>query len=186
MRTAAATVSLRPPVGSLRASAMLAVLLSACTPSSSGTSLESGDYQFETTAVNDACYDGAFETLFLPDGAGTTNTWDTTIFIPGDDELPSTYEVDLPDPFLSTEVTVTGDAETRTVTGAINEGVELDPDNYPGCLVDMSIDVDLTVVASDEVQGSATLHTSSFDEGSCPVVDADPCDITLDVHGTKL
>jgi hypothetical protein len=166
--------------------APLLVLLAACSPSSSGGDFTGGNFDFETTGVQDGCYDGSFEVLFLPEGAGTTNPWGDPIYVPGEDELPSTYDVALPDPFTTTEVEVTGDAETRTVTGAVNSDVELDADNYPGCLVDMNIDVELVIVDADTVQGTATLHTAGFDEGSCPVVEADPCDITLDIQGARL
>ena len=142
--------------------APLLVLLAACSPSSSGGDFAGGNFDFETTGVQDGCY------------------------VPGEDELPSTYDVALPDPFTTTEVEVTGAADTRTVTGAVNTDVELDADNYPGCLVDMNIDVELVIVDADTVQGTATLHTAGFDEGSCPVVEADPCDITLDIQGARL
>lgn len=167
--------------------APLLILLAACSPSAgTGEAFTGGNFDFETTGVQDGCYDGSFEVLFLPEGAGTTNPWGDPIYVPGFDELPSTYEAALPDPFAATEVEVTGDAETRTVTGAQNTDVELDPDSYPGCLVDMNIDVDLVIVDADTVQGTATLHTAGFDEESCPVIDADPCDITLDIQGTRL
>jgi hypothetical protein len=166
---------------------MIALLLfAACKPSDSTSDFTTGDFQMATTGVDDACFDGGFEALFLPDGAGTTREWDDPVSIPAEDELPATYTVSLPDPFHSTEVTVTGSGDSRTVTGAENTDVEIDPDNYPGCLVDMSIDVDLTIVSADELQGTAVLHTGSWDEGSCPTVSGDPCDITIDLTGTRL
>ena len=113
------------------------------------------------------------------------NDFGANIFVPAEDELPATYNIELADPFQDTEVTVTGSGDARTITGAVNSDVELDADAYPGCLVDMSIDVDLTIVDSDTVQGTATLDTSGFDEDSCPVVSGDPCTITLDITGTR-
>lgn len=165
-----------------RALALL-LLLSACEPSEEGDDFVGGSFQFETTGVDDACFDGGFEVIFMPDGPSTPNAWGDPIYLPAADELPSTYEIAMPSPFAAMQVTVTGDDATRTVTGAENLGVELDAEAYPGCLVDMSIDVALTIDSATEVHGPAVLHTSSFDEGGCPTVDADPCDITLDLRG---
>jgi hypothetical protein len=170
-----AEVSLRP--------ALLAVLLVACNPSGGGADFASGNFQLTTQDVNDGCLDGGMEVLFMPEG--TPNDFASTIYIPALDELPATYNVDIQDPFNDMEVTVTGDADTRTVTGAENNGVEFDADTYPGCLIDNSIDVDLTIDSADDMHGTATLHANSFDEGSCPVVTDDPCDIVLTLTATR-
>lgn len=170
-----------------RSAAPLAFLVAlACTPTGgTGEDFVGGDFDVETTGVDDDCYDGSFEVIFLPDGGTSTNPWGQPVYLPGFAELPATYQVELPDPFEPTEVTVTGDADHRVVTGAPNDQIALDAEQWPGCLVDMSIDVDLLIVSADEVQGTATLHTASFDEASCPAVQADPCDITLDLRGTR-
>jgi len=165
-------------------SILLLAALCGCPTSSDDDEFLGGDFQFETYGVTDACFDGGFEALFMPDGPDTPNEWGDPIYIPPEDELPSTYNIAMPDPFNDMEVTVSGDADSRLVDGAANLGVELDPDDYPGCLVDMDIDVDLVVDSATEVHGTAVLHTSSFDEGTCPAVDTDPCDITLDLRGT--
>jgi len=160
-------------------------LLAGCPPATTATPFASGDFSFQTTGVVDGCFDGGFDLLFMPEGPTVPNDFGSTIYVPAVDELPSTYNISLSDPFKSTDVTVTGADDTRTIAGALNIDVELDPTAYPGCLVDMSIDVDLTIVDADNVQGTAVLNTSSFDEGSCPVVTADPCNITLDIVGVR-
>lgn len=158
-------------------------LILACNPSEEDEDFTGGDFQFETYGVDDACFDGGFEVLFMPEGPQVVNEWGDPIYIPPLGDLPDTYSVTMPEPFNDMEVTVTGDETTREVDGADNEGVELDADSYPGCLVDMSIDVSLIIDSATEVHGTAVLHTASFDEGSCPAVDSDPCDITLDLRG---
>lgn len=164
---------------------LLPALLLACTPTDDPDAFESGSFSFQTVAVTDACFDGGFEVLFMPDGPETPTDFGSEIFIPSEDELPSTYTVNLADPFNDMEVNVTGSGNTRTIRGAVNSNVELDEDAYPGCIVDMSIDVDLTISSNDEVSGTAVLNTSGFDEPNCPTVDSDPCDITLDIVGTR-
>jgi hypothetical protein len=163
---------------------ILGALLMGCDPSDDPADFTSGDFQFSTQAVSDGCLDGGMEVLFMPEGIPTE--FANPIYIPAVDELPATYEIDLQDPFSEMEVTVTGDEDTRTVTGAVNNNVEFDDDNYPGCLVDSSIDVDLTVDSADELHGTATMHTTSFDEGGCPVVDTDPCDIIATLTGERV
>jgi hypothetical protein len=157
----------------------------ACKPSEGEGDFAGGQFQFTTTAVSDACFDGGLEAVFLPGGAGSTNDFANTIYVAGDDELPWTGEIALPDPFSAVEVTVTGDATSRSFAGADNTGVELDADAYPGCMVDMSIGVDLAIDSADAVSGTATLTTSSFDEENCPAVTAEPCDITLTLTGAR-
>ena len=168
----------------MRHALFLAVFAAACSPSGGSDAFESGDFQLTTQDVNDGCLDGGMEVLFMPEG--TPSDFASTIFIPAEDELPLTYTVDIQDPFNDMEVTVTGDADTRTVTGAENNGVEFDADTYPGCLIDNSIDVDLTIDSADEMHGTATLHANSFDEGTCPTVDEDPCDIVLTLTANRV
>lgn len=163
--------------------ALVLFALAACTPSGTGADFTSGNFQLTTQSVDDGCLDGGMEVLFMPEG--TPNDFAAAIYIPALDELPATYEVDVQDPFNDMTVTVTGDDDTRTVTGAQNNGVEFDADTYPGCLIDNSIDVALTIDSADEMHGTAVLHASSFDEANCPVVDADPCDMQLTLTAVR-
>lgn len=164
---------------------LVAALALACNPSDDLGSFEGGDFDFQTIAVSDGCLDGGFELLFMPEGPTVPNPFGVAVYIPAVSELPLTYEQALPDPFPAIEVTVTGDEETRTVTGAEATGVEFDADNYPGCLVDSAVEVALTVDSLDEVHGTATLETGSFDEGSCPTPEADPCTLSVTIEGTR-
>ena len=88
-----------------------------------------GDFQITTTAVDDGCYDGAINTVFLPDGDDSTNDWANPTYLPGWDELPATYTIALQDPFSDMEVTmVDGGAQNLVVDGASQTAVELDAD----------------------------------------------------------
>lgn len=146
-----------------------------------------GDFQITTTAVDDGCYDGAINTVFLPDGDDSTNDWANPTYLPGWDELPATYTIALQDPFSDMEVTmVDGGAQNLVVDGASQTAVELDADQYPGCTADMSIYVDITVVSAGEISATATLTTSNTQGDTCPTITSDPCDITLDLVGARL
>jgi hypothetical protein len=164
---------------------LIALVAAACKPSDEEPGdFVGGDFSFQTVAVDDACFDGGFEPIFMPDGQ--PNDFGDNIYVPGADELGGTFDVPLSDPFQDINATITGTDTTRVITGADNTDVELDAEDYPGCLVNMSIDVSLTIVDNDNVQGTATLSTSSFDEEGCPDVSADPCTITLDIVGTRV
>jgi hypothetical protein len=146
---------------------------------------EGGTFQFTNNAVSDGCFDGAFDALFLPDG--TPNDWSTTTELPSWGDMPSTYTIQLQDPFDQMEITVSASGTTgMTMAGAVQEDVQMDADNYPDCYVDMVIDAELTIVDADNVQGQATLNTSDIDATSCPAFTADPCDILLDLTATRL
>lgn len=161
------------------------LLVLGCAPTDNDEPFTGGNFQFETYGVTDACFDGGFELVFMPEGQTVPYAWGDPIYIPAEDELPSTYTISMPEPFSAMEVEVTGSGDSRTVAGAENHDVEINADDNPDCLVDMSIDVTLIIDGSDGVHGTGVLHTSSFDEDSCPLVDSDPCDITLDLRGVR-
>lgn len=164
---------------------LLPALIVACDPSDDLNDFTTGDFAFQTVGVDDGCFDGGFDVLFQPDGPRIPNDFGSEITVPAEDELPASYTIDLADPFNDMAVTVVGEGNRRTITGAPNTDVELDEDAYPGCLVDMAIDVDLTISSVDQVSGTATLRTSGFDEPNCPVVTSDPCTIILDILGER-
>ena len=151
------------------------------------TAFEAGQFQFTSYSVSDGCLDGSFSVLFLPEGDGTRSDWAYPIELPAWSSLPSSYSVQIQDPFSAMDVTVE-EAGTGTlrVASAVQTDVEYDADNAPGCLVDMNIDVEIVLDDNDNVHGQAVMSTGSFDESSCPVVDADPCSIVLDFDGVRL
>ena len=176
--------------------AFLALGLAACgdkdTDTADGnydpTTFPGGSFQFTSYAVDDACLDGAMAVLFLPEGDGTTNDWAYPVDLPAWSDLPATYDVQLQDPFSTMSVTVeAGDSVgTMIVNGAEQTGVEWDADNYPGCTVDMDIDVTVVINSDTDVSGTATMSTGNWTGDSCPVVTSDPCTIVLDFTGTAL
>ena len=147
-----------------------------------------GSYQFTSHEVEDGCLDGAFEAVFLPEGAGTTNDWQYPIELPAWTSLPATLDVQLQEPFSTMEITVTEGSTIglMNVASAQQSDVEFDAANNPGCLVDMGITVDIVIDDAERVHGSASMTTGSFDEDNCPTVEADPCEIELTFTGSLL
>lgn len=150
-------------------------------------SFEGGTFQFTTNAVSDACYDGSMELVFMPEG--TANDWAATTELPGWADLPASYNLALPEPFLAMDVTVEdgGEATLSLAPTAQPDLVPLDEDNYPDCMVTMEISATLTIVDADNIQGTATLTTTGMsDDKDCPQdYLEDPCDISLDVVAAR-
>ena len=170
-----------------------AMLFTACSKDSavdtanfSISDFSGGTFQVTTIAVDDGCMDGAFDLIFMPEGSETPSDWSTTTEFPAFENLPSTYEIALQEPFSSMEVTVSESATGLSVGDAAQTGVELDEDTWPGCMVDMSIEADLMVHSDDHMMGSATLTTSSFDEDNCPAISSEPCEIVLDLSISRI
>ena len=168
---------------------MFLTLLVACGSEESGfdpIDFEGGTFQMTTTGVNDSCFDGGFEVIFMPEGQA--EPWGTTTELPSWANLPATYDISLQAPFDQMQVTVeAGSYEGEFVmSNGLQTGIELDADAYPGCFVDINIDATLSIIDADSVQGSATLTTSSFDEDTCAAVLSDPCDMELDLSAVRL
>lgn len=161
-------------------------LLLGCPPSDEGDDFEGGHFAFETYDVNDMCIDGALNTIYLPEGAGSTNAFGDHIYIPGTSELPYEGSIPLQEPFDDLSVTFTGDATSRAFTGGENTQVDLDPDTYPDCKIDLAISADCSLSGGDDVDCTATLQMSNVTGADCPVVSGDPCTFTLDIRGSRV
>lgn len=168
---------------------LLLLLLSACGgPEVSGVELVAGDYQFYTLAVDDGCLDGALAALFMPDGRDQSKAFDYPIYVPGWDDLPTTYAVDFREPFVGMDVMVTeGDGGTLAIRGSVMDAVALGA-AYGDCVATMAVDLDLTPVEAGRLDGAATLYISDprGSDGLCPVFHAEPCELGLDLEALRM
>ena len=147
-----------------------------------------GDFMFTTVGVEDGCLDGALEVLFMPEGPATPNAWQYPTHLPAFDEMPTTYPIDLREPFMGIVVTVEDAGNHRMrVEDAVMEEVLLGEDRYGDCVVTMTCDVDLTVLAPSYVTGSTAIAISDprGEDDRCPVFDALPCTMTLELTAEK-
>jgi len=145
--------------------------------------LQGGDYQMFTTAVDDGCLDGALAALFMPAGPDTPHAFEYAVRIPSVDELPASYAVDFREPFMGMDVTVTKlDETTLQVQGSTMPAVGLGG-NTGDCVADMQADAELWALAKDQVEGSAVieLRDPRGSDGLCPVFQADPCQVLLEL-----
>ena len=154
----------------------------------SSFSWTSGDFQFQTTDVVDACLGGALEALFMPDGPATPHDFEYLIWLPGYEELPSSYTVDLREPFVEMPVTVeSDDGRVLKIRGSVMDSVELGTATYGDCVVRMTVDLNLLPKSSDKVKGEAriTISDPRGDDGLCPIFDESPCPVDLSLTADR-
>ncbi|MFZ5476459.1 MAG: hypothetical protein ACOZNI_06740 [Myxococcota bacterium] len=156
---------------------------------SKGFDFEGGDFQFYTVIARDECLGGALEAIFMPEGPDERHPFECPIHIPSADELPSSYDIDLRDPFVGMPVTVedAGDG-TFAVRGSVMEEVVLDRPKYGDCAVTMVVDADLAPQEADFVTGEARIEVSDprGEDELCPVFGGDPCTVTLALEAERL
>jgi len=145
-----------------------------------------GSFLFSTVAVDDACTDGALAVIYMPEGAEVPSDWQYPVELPAFEDCPVDVDVQLQDPFKDITVTMTNPGEGQFAIDSEDMlGVELDPDTYEECVVDYNIDAVLTMEDADTFSGTVTMHTSNWVGANCPDIDADPCDITLDIEAVR-
>ena len=145
---------------------------------------EAGTFLFTNQAVDDQCLDGGFNVLFIPDG--TANDWQNPVELPAESDLPYTYTIPLQEPFSSLEATVTSGGDgILIIEEATQEDVLFDENTYADCVIDLSIQANITIIDNDNVNGVATLPVVSFEGETCPLFNDSPCDIVLDFTGAR-
>jgi hypothetical protein len=170
---------------------LIALTLPGCPQDGTGAASEytGGEFQFTTVAVDDACLDGALEVLFMPEGPEVPRSWDYPAYLPSFGEMPTSYTIDLREPFGSIEVEVRDGGDGRMVAeDAVMNDVLLGEDRYGDCEVTMTCSVDLSVVNADRVEGTTAIAISDprGDDGRCPVFDASPCTVTLTLQADRI
>jgi len=155
-----------------------------------------GTFQLTTHAVDDGCMDGGLQILFMPGGTDQPYDLANATEFPAYAELPQQYTVALQEPFSELDVTLTAAGDKHmVVTDAPQTGVLVDADNYGDCTSDMLIDVDITIVDSDNLNATATIevfNVASAADQLCPATllaagSGDKrCTVTLTMTGLRL
>ena len=147
-----------------------------------------GEFQFQTTEVVDQCLGGALEAMFMPAGPETPQDFEYLIYLPGYEEVPTSYSVDLREPFVEMPVEVDADEDRIfRIRGSVMESVELGAATYGDCVVTMTVDLNLRPLSPDEVKGKAliTISDPRGDDGRCPIFDASPCPVNLSLTAIR-
>jgi hypothetical protein len=156
-------------------------LLLAC---SSNAEFKAGDYQFYTVDMVDDCLDGALEALFMPEGRMTPHEFEYPIYVPSLEELPTSYEISLREPFVGMPITVTAQGSSLQFEGGVMEEVLVNENLYGDCVSTMTADASIAPTSKYSGIGDASIEISDWrgDEGRCPEPDADPCLVTLELE----
>ena len=156
--------------------------------SNNGRQWTGGNFQFQSVTVNDACLGGALEALFMPEGPANPHDFEYPVYLPGFNELPVDYNVDLREPFVNMPVTVDSqDDKILKLRGSEMEAVELGSAAYGDCVVTMKVDLNLVPTSANEAHGMGilTLIDPRGDDGLCPVFDAPSCSVDLTLSAVR-
>lgn len=138
------------------------------------------DHQITTQSVDDQCFDGAMNALFMPQGSNTPHDFEYLVYIPSLDELPMTYEISLREPFVGMEITAEdGDDGIINIVSGRMEEVALGP-TFGSCVATMDVEAEI-VPAGDYFEFSTTITMSELrgDDEGCPIPQIDPCTVDL-------
>ena len=147
-----------------------------------------GDFELDVVAVTDDCLGGALEALFMPDGPAEPETLDHALRLPDYADVPVAYAMDLRAPFLSMPVTAeSNDGIAFQLRGDAIDALALGFASYGDCTITASIDADFTPTGQSTAVGAATIDVSNprGDDDRCPLFDADPCAVELDLTALR-
>lgn len=153
-----------------------------------GGGLEAGNYTVTVLDVDDQCFDGAMDTIVLPDGM--PRDLPAPVGIPGSADLPGTIDIQFTAPFQSvTGVAVEASGNngiTTSGTGFTQEDVDISSAGDGSCLADMNVTFTLTASADGKLTGSGSLSITAAEGASCPAFQAGPpCSVISNLEATK-
>ncbi len=158
------------------------------TSGATGATFPGGTFQLTVHQVGDGCLDGAAGILFMPTGTDKPYDLQYPTEIPAYESLPSTFTIKLEEPFSEMSVTLEKDGPNKMkARGSIQTDLIIDETIYGDCHVDMKMDVDLTVVDSDNLDLKVAVEVSDWSSktDSCPKIAADPCTVDLTMKGRR-
>ena len=141
-----------------------------------------GDFDFQTISATDRCLGGALEVLFMPNGPETPHDFEYPIYLPSFEEVPAHYSIDLRAPFIGMEVTVRkGGEDHLVIRESLMESVALGEGTYGDCIVTMMVDAEIFPTSTSTAEGTAdiTISNPRGNDEMCPVMDDDPCRVTI-------
>ncbi len=151
------------------------------------TNFAGGEFQLRVDAVVDTCLDGGLSLVFMPDGEETPYTLQYPTYLPGYDELPSTYTMKLAVPFQDMQLTMERQGAGMAASDAPQSDVLLSLPGSADCRADMLIGAVVTVASAESVTLEAAVEMIAFSSptDTCPAVDAVPCQVTLSMTGER-
>lgn len=154
---------------------------------SPATEFAGGDFQLYVRGVTDGCLDGGLQALFMPDGNDQPYALQNVSLIPALADLPQTYVFKLEAPFEGMDI---------TARAALEGNVELVDGKQDDLLLslagsdDCTADMTLNGLVRPQPDGTVVLAVTVVVDDlkspteTCPVLDAVPCQVELDMTGT--
>ena len=171
------------------------LLVAACGTDTAGTDASGpaatefagGDFQLYVRGVTDGCLDGGLQALFMPDGNDQPYALRNVSLIPALADLPKTYVLKLEAPFAGMDITAraAGEGNIELVDGK-QDDVVLTLPGSEDCTADMT----LSGLVRPQTDGTVVLAVTVVVDDlkspteTCPVLDAVPCQVVLDMTGT--
>ena len=155
--------------------------------SAAASGFEGGTFKVTTQSVDDGCFDGAMNTIVLPDG--TPRDLPAPVVIPDYSALAgATLDIDFNDPFQDvTGVAIEAAGENglqTTGAGFDQTGVDISGDGGD-CLADMKVTAQLVSNGTDGFTGTATLTISAATGADCPAFQqGPPCAVATTLTAT--
>ncbi len=152
------------------------------------TGFSGGNFTVTVESVDDGCFDGAMNTIVLPDGEA--NDLPAPVSFPDYDDLPTQVDIEFNEPFQDTEgieFEAAGDNGLRTAgDGFTQTGVDIAAADGDDCLADMLVTAELSATDDDTFTGTGTLTITSAEGDDCPAFEAGPpCEVTTPMTATR-
>lgn len=153
-----------------------------------GDAFEGGSFTVTVDEVDDQCFDGAMNTVILPEGEAVELP--QPVSLPGLDELPAQTDITFNDPFHPAEgvdLEASGDNGMQIADGGIEQtDVDIETDEDGECLTQLTIDAELITTGEDTLTGTGTLTISEAEGDDCPAfTDEPPCEVTTDISAAR-
>ena len=146
-----------------------------------------GQFQLKVHRVTDGCLDGSVDLLFMPEGTGEPYPLKNTTWIPGEADVPMTYQMDLEAPFSDMTITMSASDQGYRIADGTQTGVVLGLAGSGDCSADMRFEGDVVLHALDSVSMTVRVELSDFTSANeeCPKTSAPTCQVVLEMSGAR-
>ncbi|MFT5432410.1 MAG: hypothetical protein ACI9OJ_003109 [Myxococcota bacterium] len=158
-------------------------------PDAGSSHFAGGEFQLQVERVDDGCLDGSLAVVFMPNGTQSAYPLANPTWIPGAEDVPTTYVMKLNAPFQDMSMTMeAGQGDQFVVKDAPQNAVPLNLAAASDCVVDMVFDATVDLVSSDSIAMSVRVTMTDFrsESEACPAPSAPACAVTLDLTGTRI
>ena len=155
--------------------------------SSDSTGFSGGSFTVTVTSVQDGCFDGAMNTVVLPEG--TPRDLPAPVNVPAWSDLPGQIDIAFNPPFQNvTGVPIEADGDNgikTTGAGFAQVDVDIGSDGKP-CLTNMMVTASLLASGDDKFTGTAVLTITAAEGDDCPAFQSSPpCAVTTPLEANR-